>query len=562
MPERSPNTNYVVGRAISVLVLTHTDDAVAATTAIHAEALPGGRRRRLSWTGPVRFECRVRRHVARVVLPIVDAIGHALGLKRGSFELSATNIGAASAIDAGVRVGGMSADLPIFLAILSAYLELPLTDDVVSTGHIASKAGDVRTVGNIPAKLRAAIWAPRHHVFVCPDVDADCSVEALLHGEWEDATAALSEARGDMRVVPVNDLLELLEAVLSPQAVVLAGLRAGFHGHRSTPAGDGSLPERIGGYLASMATEALDSVVGEALLGADSEASRGLLDSWALYHIRRGEYPTSGGAWLRGLLSAVPPATRRLRLDYPLLDAGLRDGLLDLAPACSIKDAALLHVTVTDEASAADTSRGGSVQRPEADMRGSDALVALLDKISAQSLAERVGLPVDAARASYVLDSVLVRSADEFFEATGAFYFHLLRSLDAVGPGSTAKDLGPEAHDIIEEAFRREGGIRAAVVEGMEGTSGGMRSVLDRMTELLKSKKREQFIRYAFGQALDPLDYDGRVELIGSLLSRLKADLPRDLAEAPPERFASCFDAVVRAYAQSIENVSMLLRAM
>ncbi|MBT4818842.1 MAG: hypothetical protein HON70_24250, partial [Lentisphaerae bacterium] len=198
MPERSPNTNYVVGRAISVLVLTHTDDAVAATTAIHAEALPGGRRRRLSWTGPVRFECRVRRHVARVVLPIVDAIGHALGLKRGSFELSATNIGAASAIDAGVRVGGMSADLPIFLAILSAYLELPLTDDVVSTGHIASKAGDVRTVGNIPAKLRAAIWAPRHHVFVCPDVDADCSVEALLHGEWEDATAALSEARGDM----------------------------------------------------------------------------------------------------------------------------------------------------------------------------------------------------------------------------------------------------------------------------------------------------------------------------------------------------------------------------
>lgn len=562
MAERDVNVGCASGQASAVLVFADTDNAVAVTTTMLASALPNRRYRRLSWTGAVRFDRRTRRHVARVVLPVIDAIGQALGLEDGSFELSATNVGAASTIDANICVTGMSADLPIFLAMLSAYLKLPVPSDVVSTGHIASRAGDVRTVSHIPAKLRAATESRGVRIFVCPDVDADASMEALLQEEREDVAASLRQARGDMRVVPVSDLLELLKAVLSSSAVVLGGLRAGFYGHRAAVTADGNLPERMGAYLAKVATEGLDSVVGEAFLAADNEALQSLLDSWARYHIRRGEYPTTGGAWLRGLLSAVPPATRRLKLDYPLLDAGLRDSLLDLAPACSIRDAALLHATVTDRSSAIDTSRIRTAVRPNADVRGHDALGTLLDEISAKSLTERISLPVDAARASYVLDTVLVRSADEFFETTSAFYYHLLKRLDAVGSGSTAGDLMPEAHDVIEEAFRREGGVRAAVVEGMEGTSGGMRLVLDRMTELVKSRKREQYVCYALGQALDPLDYDGQVALMRSLLNRIRADLPPDLAEAPPERFARCYDTVVRAYAQSIDDVGTVLRAM
>jgi predicted ATP-dependent protease len=41
-------------------------------------------------------------------------------------------------MNTGVQVSGFSADVPMFLAMLSARLQMPVRQDVVSTGHIAS----------------------------------------------------------------------------------------------------------------------------------------------------------------------------------------------------------------------------------------------------------------------------------------------------------------------------------------------------------------------------------------------------------------------------------------
>ena len=62
-----------------------------------------------------------------IILPIIDRIIYTLDLDRMNFEISAVNLGAASARDVGIDVSGFSADLPIILAMLSSPLQIPVS---------------------------------------------------------------------------------------------------------------------------------------------------------------------------------------------------------------------------------------------------------------------------------------------------------------------------------------------------------------------------------------------------------------------------------------------------
>ncbi|MBM3748233.1 MAG: hypothetical protein FJW34_20815 [Acidobacteria bacterium] len=146
---REPDPEAIVARARTRLVFPSQAAPVATITGILTcwtePPLPEG----VAFTGPVRFSEDTQKHARATVLPLVHRICRLLGLAPGGFEISAVNLAAASQLDVGLEISGFSADLPLFLAMLSARLRVPVPQEVMCTGHIASQDGDVRMVQNL-----------------------------------------------------------------------------------------------------------------------------------------------------------------------------------------------------------------------------------------------------------------------------------------------------------------------------------------------------------------------------------------------------------------------------
>jgi hypothetical protein len=193
---------------------------------------------------------------------------------------------------------------------------------------------------------------------------------------------------------------------------------------------------------------------------------------------------------------------------------------------------------------------------------GKATLQAILTEISAEAVATTVGLPIDAARAAYTVDCVTLESHEEFNDTVAAFYLHLLRHTRSVTAGADPRAAGPDAHALLERSFADLGNMEAALAEARSGTRGGLRFVLDAMTDQFRREEEEKHVSRVFKEALDPLDWDARVGLIRALLERLAPHLPPEIREAPPERFARHHELIVRSLVKSLDTVRQILRRL
>ena len=179
------------GRAMTVLVFGEGGDTRAVISSVVAHTRDYTDGDRISFVGPVAFERSTIVHVRDVLVPIVDNILDLLGLAKKSFEISVVNPGAVSVYDLGVSISGFSADVPMMLAMLSAASHIAVSDDIVSTGHIASSDGDIAVVKAMPAKINAAFDDKSVSCFVYSNLDADGSLAALSPVETEKAKVAV-----------------------------------------------------------------------------------------------------------------------------------------------------------------------------------------------------------------------------------------------------------------------------------------------------------------------------------------------------------------------------------
>jgi len=189
-------------------------------------------------------------------------------------------------------------------------------------------------------------------------------------------------------------------------------------------------------------------------------------------------------------------------------------------------------------------------------------LQAVLSEINADALASLIGQPIDSARASYVMDSVTVNSHDDFNHTVTSFYVHLMRHAQKATDSIDSNTAGAEAFTLLEKAFSGKGGFQAALNEARHPTRGGLRFVIDLITEQFKREEQEKHINRVLKTAIDPLDWEGKVELIRTLLERLAPNLPVDIASQPPEMFTGNYETVVRAYVESFDQMKSLLRSL
>jgi hypothetical protein len=263
------------------------------------------------------------------------------------------------------------------------------------------------------------------------------------------------------------------------------------------------------------------------------------------------------------LLRSLPPVTRRLKIDFPLLPMLECVALTQFAAESDAHDIRLLYEVVEGQAIWMEPAvlRGA---RPVADALQGEKGEALVDSVVSQidriALAKNVTMPIDAARATYVLNSLTTASSEEFYDVIAAFYLHLQRHVHSVSDCVDVDTVRAEATTLLEQTFAERGGLRAAMNEAADALNGGMKFILDAMTEQFKAECQSKHVNRVIKEAVTPLDTDAQVSLISVLLNRLAPHLPQEIATSPPQRFIQHYEILVKAYVQSLDKMNEVFR--
>jgi len=548
-----------------VLVTGRGDCRKAVISAVVVRRIERADKRRLRFGVTVKFSDPVRRHIRRTLLPIVDNIVEKLGLPEKCFEISGVNLGAASALGVGVNVTGLSADLPTFIAVLSAALQIAPLNDFVATGHIASSQGDITAVKGIPAKLEAAISDGSVKRFIYPDLRGDASLKALSPNQRDHSIMAIMAARDTIHTKAITGIDELIREAFAEEDVLLASLQEGFFDVSGSRGGGGDPVSGAISYLTDNNEKRFWNVLHRYFSAGMFDEGKELLETYAAFFIRRRRYPTAFGAKLLQLICSVPPQVRRLKIEFPILDRAACAEINRFARQNDYDDVPLLfdaalgrHIVHKSEPCKLDETPGTGT--PDADCMVFDTVISMIDE---QALAQEVGIPVDSARGSYTLTSSTVDTYEEFLDTLQSFFIHLQHY---IGPGTTGSlgtaDARQQTIALLQRTFRDKGGDKAAVAMARDSAMGGMRSILDACTEQLKAERRAAYIQRVFRDALDASNWDESVRFMRGAMKRLGPFLPAELRNEPAERFAENWEVIVQAYVQSLDRIGQLLRTM
>ncbi len=550
----------MIGTAKTVLVFDLGGVRKAIITSIQASISKKRLKGRVSFLGPVALNAESQTQIRTIIINIIDRMTKPLGIKELDFEICITNPGVSSVNDTGLEIAGYSAELPVFLAMLSAALQIPIPQDMVATGHLASTNGDIAPVSGLIEKLKASIADTSIRKFMYPDLKRDQSLKALTPVELKETELALATKQEFIELCPVKNIAKAIALVFSEEEIILGSLVSGyFNADLSKDGNDGPIDQAL--VLLSAENEArFWRILESNLLDNEINRSRTLLDQFAWFYISSKEYPAGFGEKLYHLLVSLPPMIRKNRKLYPLITIKNYLQLAQLAKDDDFSDLQKLFSCNQE------TIHGGKYHTEPSDDKKSvpeqpdSILQYFLKALTPPNIAEEILLPIDQARAAYNMDRIQIDSYDEFTESIISFYTHLLLHLNQIKGITNKQLLAPDALDLLNRTFQEYGGIKAAYEESRSAVKGGLRYIFDKMTERLKAEEREKFIRMVFKSLMDPLNFEMKVALIEAFFKRLGSSLPEDIRSRPPEQYATDYEIIVRTYAESLEKMIDTLR--
>ena len=563
------STQQVIGRAKTVLVTENEKAVITEIMARRIEQQHG--RRRLRFIGNIKFSEPIRKQTRNIILPIIDRITEQLKLARMNFEISAVNLGAASSMDVGVDITGLSADVPEFVAMLSQALQIPVSDYFISTGHISSVAGHFSTVKGIPAKVEAAKNDNGIKHFLCPDIEKDESLKVLSPSQRNRDIDAIMVPEDSVRIKVVGGIGELIRLIFTEDSIVLASLREGFFNIPETADQFNNPIDDVVSFLTDNNQRRFWDILDRYFLAGHCKKGKELLEAFVQFYLKEKLYPADFGAGLFQLISSLPPAIRKRKMDFPIIEKRLCNKLGNLAAEeKDYDDAHILYEaacgkigmpkTKTCQSSSIDT-------QPETKMPDGDYDCIVFDMVVSQikerAIAEQVGIPIDSARGSFILESSIVETFEGFVDSIVAYYIHMQRYISSSPDKATDMTMArTEAIALLQRTFRDKGGDQAAFARARDGVKGGIRTILDALTEQYKAEKSQAHIELVFTDAIGALGWDERVRCIRGLIKRAGGSLPKEIRDEPPERFARNYKSLLRIYVKSFDNVEQLLRTM
>ncbi len=187
----------------------------------------------------------------------------------------------------------------------------------------------------------------------------------------------------------------------------------------------------------------------------------------------------------------------------------------------------------------------------------------VLAELEEGRIAQEVGIRHDGARSGFPLARNTARTFGEYAETLGRYYAHHLAHCVAVGGTMSPAEASGRAQEIIEREYRRRhGDIVTAFNDAHDGTNGGLRVQLDIIAEALKSESVERYIRGVFNRHVAPNSWPKKVEIMGQLLRRYGAILGPAVDVCNPERYASEYSELIRAFVNGLHQSSAVFRRL
>ena len=262
------------------------------------------------------------KHLSAVVLPLVDQITNALGLPKSGFELCAANVNAASAADLGIRISGYSADVPVFLALLSAATGIQLPEDVAATGQVASPPERSPPSELCPRRLPRRWRMDRFRGSSTHDWIGTTPWRCCRPLNLPLPARRFCRGRRNSRWLRSRTSLSWPRPCSSDQSVVLASLEQGFFGHAEPSGAVRGAVSRIIRFLIHGNAERFWHVSGNLSVAGPAEQRRCNIRPESTSSIRHQAYPAGLGLKLLQLLRSLPPAIRASQTQVPFDPSG------------------------------------------------------------------------------------------------------------------------------------------------------------------------------------------------------------------------------------------------
>jgi len=193
-------------------------------------------------------------------------------------------------------------------------------------------------------------------------------------------------------------------------------------------------------------------------------------------------------------------------------------------------------------------------------MAAIDNLLAALDE---RHIAQRVALAHDEARMRYPLQSNTVGTFDHFSNTIADYYNHHFTACVSLGGALSRAEAAGRAKELLEQQYRRDDGdIVTAFNDAHDGTNGGMRVVLDKIAEALKTESVERYIREMFDRHVTPNSWELKVEIIRQFIRQCGANLASSIRADQPERYAQNYQDLIRSYVDSLQRTSSIFRRL
>jgi len=559
-------SSSIIGKAKAVFVFKDSSSPRAVVSSIVVRERRARSKQRLTFTGQAVFDTSTKRHIRRNILPLADRIVRALRprCKPKIFDISVVNVNAASVFDLGLDISGFSADLPILQAILSRALGIPIPQDILTTGHIASADGDIRSVFGLKAKALAAMVETGISRFVYPDPKTDQSLPGSSHPVSSDGVDILPYVKSQIRITAVGNIADLLEFTFRRQDIVQAALKHNFFFPKNNDLTyDDSHIGHIVRYITCDNDKHFWCILQNYLLTSDTPSVQRLLQCRLNYHISRRRYPSGFGGKLLLCMLSMPPALRRINRMFPLVPPEKVDKLCRYAGQKDHPDVHDLHKAIVGGLGDEQHIIHGLDNRcASSEAANTDTVVeAVIHQISAETIAKKITGPLDQARAGYILQKVTVDYPDEFHGLVASFYLYLISNVCRESATINTDILHSEAFNLLEGAFANQGGCKTALAWAQNGINGGMRYVCDIMTDQLKQQLIYQHVDHVLKLATDPQNWSERETFMESFLEYIRPHLPREFQNVSPANLAHDENhEIVKAYVSSITSFRTVLR--
>lgn len=185
-------------------------------------------------------------------------------------------------------------------------------------------------------------------------------------------------------------------------------------------------------------------------------------------------------------------------------------------------------------------------------------LLSMTDELA---IAKNVSIAHDEARIQYALRKNTVANYAEFIEKITDYYNHHVSRCILHGGYLSRTEAAGRAKQALDQDYRRRGGnLMTAFKDASDGTAGGLRVVLDRLSESLKAESVEMYIREAFDRYVAPSSWEEKVDIMRQFIARFEDLLSSSIRADQPERYAFNFEELIRSYIDSLRKTSSIFR--